>query len=41
VPAATLLGVTMVVAIIASGIGRGDVIPNASHTRAAHRLSTS
>jgi uncharacterized membrane protein YphA (DoxX/SURF4 family) len=28
VPAATLLGVTMVVAIIASGIGHGDVIPS-------------
>ena len=28
VPAATLLGVTMVVAIISSGIGHGDVIPS-------------
>jgi uncharacterized membrane protein YphA (DoxX/SURF4 family) len=28
VPAATLLAVTMVVAIIASGIGHGDVIPS-------------
>ncbi len=27
-PAATLLGVTMVVAIISSGIGHGDVIPS-------------
>jgi putative oxidoreductase len=28
VPAASLLGVTMVVAIISSGIGHGDVIPS-------------
>jgi uncharacterized membrane protein YphA (DoxX/SURF4 family) len=28
VPAATLLGATMVVAIISSGIGHGDVIPS-------------
>jgi uncharacterized membrane protein YphA (DoxX/SURF4 family) len=28
VPAATLLGVTMVVAIVSSGIGHGDVIPS-------------
>jgi uncharacterized membrane protein YphA (DoxX/SURF4 family) len=28
VPVATLLGVTMVVAIISSGIGHGDVIPS-------------
>ena len=28
VPAVTLLGVTMVVAIISSGIGHGDVIPS-------------
>jgi uncharacterized membrane protein YphA (DoxX/SURF4 family) len=28
VPAATLLGVTMVVAIISSGVGHGDVIPS-------------
>jgi uncharacterized membrane protein YphA (DoxX/SURF4 family) len=28
VPAATLLGVTMVIAIISSGIGHGDVIPS-------------
>jgi putative oxidoreductase len=28
VPAATLLGVTMIIAIIASGIGHGDVIPS-------------
>jgi uncharacterized membrane protein YphA (DoxX/SURF4 family) len=28
VPAATLLGVTMVVAIISSGIGHGDVVPS-------------
>jgi hypothetical protein len=36
-----LLGVSIVGAIIASGIGHGDVIPNASYARAAHRLSTS
>ncbi len=28
VPAASLLGVTMIVAIISSGIGHGDVIPS-------------
>jgi uncharacterized membrane protein YphA (DoxX/SURF4 family) len=28
VPAATLLGVTMIIAIISSGIGHGDVIPS-------------